>query len=102
MKPQESEGGASQGSSGPAPASCDTVYLLPWGDHSQGPPSPLPSPPPPPSPPEQPAPVLAEHEPDLTEGEFEGACNVCGGSHCYCVKCGTSFCIICEAGGCVA
>ena len=45
---------------------------------------------------------LPEHEPDLDEPEFEGACNVCGGSHCYCVNCGVSYCIICEANGCEA
>jgi hypothetical protein len=39
---------------------------------------------------------------DLDEGEYEGACNVCGGSHCYCVNCGVSYCIICEANGCEA
>ena len=45
---------------------------------------------------------LPEHEPDLDEGEYEGACNVCGGSHCYCVNCGRSYCVICEANGCEA
>ena len=43
-----------------------------------------------------------EHVPDPEEGEFEGACNVCGGSHCYCARCGASFCIICEVAGCRA
>ena len=44
----------------------------------------------------------AAHEPDLDEGEFEGACNVCGGSHCYCARCGVSYCVICEELGCEA
>ena len=43
-----------------------------------------------------------DHVPDPEEGEFEGACNVCGGSHCYCARCGASFCIICEVAGCRA
>ena len=43
---------------------------------------------------------MPEHEPDLDEGEYEGACNVCGGSVCYCVHCGLAYCIICEANGC--
>lgn len=43
-----------------------------------------------------------EHEPDLDEGEFEGACNVCGGSVCYCARCGVCYCIICEVNGCEA
>ena len=34
------------------------------------------------------------------EGEFEGACNVCGGSHMYCRLCGVSYCIMCEEAGC--
>ena len=46
--------------------------------------------------------LSAAHEPDPDEPEFEGACNVCGGSHCYCVNCGVSYCIICEANGCEA
>ena len=41
-----------------------------------------------------------EHEPDEEEGEFEGACNICGGSACYCLHCGLSFCIICGVSGC--
>ena len=44
----------------------------------------------------------AAHEPDPDEPEFEGACNVCGGSHCYCANCGASYCVICEATGCAA
>ena len=40
------------------------------------------------------------HEPDPDEGEFEGACNVCGGSHMYCRLCSVSYCIMCEEAGC--
>ena len=82
-----------------------------WGPPPGEPASPLPSPPPasplpsplpsPPSPPPAVLPPLA-HVPDPDEGEFEGACNLCGGSHCYCVHCGRSYCIICEEDGCEA
>ena len=43
-----------------------------------------------------------DHVPDVEEGEWEGACNECGGSHCSCARCGVSFCIICEVHGCTA
>ena len=43
---------------------------------------------------------LIAHVPDLDEMEFPGACNACGGSHCYCLRCNRSYCIICEETGC--
>jgi hypothetical protein len=45
--------------------------------------------------------AAVKHVVDEEGGEFEGGCNLCGGSVCYCLHCTRAYCIVCEEKGCM-